>query len=107
MDWLTFKKVVSIRKKYTDISGMSQKNFRKISRQEQDISLYLSNFSKEVAQLTDILEIWLYLNLMQNCRVLPLILTDIFNFLPEKGRQKERKKERKGERKGVSEGPKM
>ena len=32
---------------------MSQKNVKKISHQEQEISLYLSNFSKEVSQLTD------------------------------------------------------
>ena len=40
---------------------------------------------------------------MQNFRVLASILTDIFNFLPEKGRQKGRQKERKK----VSEGTKM
>ena len=33
---------------------------------------------------------------MQNFRVLASIWTDIFNFLPEKGRKKGRKKERKG-----------
>ena len=32
---------------------MSQKNFRKISHPEQEISLHLSNFSKEVSPLTD------------------------------------------------------
>merc|ERR1711954_423113 len=37
--------------------------------------------------------------LMQNFTVLASILTDIFNFLPEKGRKKERQ--------GVSEGTKM
>ena len=40
---------------------------------------------------------------MPNFRGLASILTDIFNFLPEKGREKERKKGRKG----VSEGTKM
>ena len=33
---------------------MSPKNFGKISHQEQEISLYLSNFSKEISQLTDL-----------------------------------------------------
>ena len=32
---------------------MSPKNFRKISQQEQEISLIMSDFSKEVSQLTD------------------------------------------------------
>ena len=36
---------------------------------------------------------------MQNFRVLASILTDIFNFLPEKGRKEGRKKERKAESK--------
>ena len=40
---------------------------------------------------------------MQNFRVLASILTDIFNFLPEKGR----KRESKLVSKLVSEGPKM
>ena len=31
---------------------MPPKNFRKIYHLDQDISLYLSNFSKEVSQLT-------------------------------------------------------
>ena len=74
---------------------MSPKNFIKISYQEQEISLYLSYFSKEVRQLTDrqtdIQEIWFSLNLndcvqgcyMPNFGALASILTDIFNFLPE------------------------
>ena len=32
---------------------MSQKDLRNISHPEQEISLYLSNFSKEVSQLMD------------------------------------------------------
>ena len=53
MDWQTYKKFVKIQKKCTNISGMCPKNFRKITHQEQEISLYLSNFSKEVSQLAD------------------------------------------------------
>ena len=52
-DWHTYKKFVSIWIYYTNISEMSPKNFRKISHPEQEISLYLYNFSKEVSQLTD------------------------------------------------------
>ena len=44
---------------------------------------------------------------MPNFRVLASILTDIFKFLPEKGRKEEREKGRKKERKLVSEGPQM
>ena len=32
----------------TNVPGMSQKNFRKISHPKMDIFLYLSNFSKEL-----------------------------------------------------------
>ena len=53
MDWQTYKKFVRIQKKCTNISGMCPKNFRKIYHQEQEISLYLSNFSMEVSQLRD------------------------------------------------------
>ena len=50
---------------------MSQKIFRKISHPEQEISLYLYNFSKEVSQLTDrqtykiFLFIWKYKKLVR------------------------------------------
>ena len=36
-----------------NIPEMCPKNFRKIYHQEQDISVYLSNFHKEVSQQTD------------------------------------------------------
>ena len=35
------------------IPEMSPKNVREISHPDQEIALYLSNFSKEVSQLTD------------------------------------------------------
>ena len=55
-------------------------------------------------RLTDIQEIWYFLNLndyvqeclMQNFSVLALILTDIVNFLLEKGMEGVKKKGRKG-----------
>ena len=53
MDWQTYKKILKIQKKCTNISGMCPQNVRDISHQEQEISLYLSNFSKEVSQTTD------------------------------------------------------
>ena len=37
----------------TNITGMSPKNFRKISHLELETFLYLSNFSKKITQLTD------------------------------------------------------
>ena len=52
-DRQTYKKFRIIWKKCTNIPGMPPKNFRKISHTEQEISLYLSNFSKKVSQLTD------------------------------------------------------
>ena len=52
-DWQTYKKFRIIRKWCNNIPGMSLKNFRKISHPELEISLHLSNFSKEVSQLTD------------------------------------------------------
>ena len=52
-DWQTYKKFRIIWNKCTNIPGMPPKNFRKISDPELEISLYLSNFSKEVSQLTD------------------------------------------------------
>ena len=52
-DGQTYKKFRIIWKKCTNIPGMPPKNFRKISHTEQEISLYLSNFPKEVGQLTD------------------------------------------------------
>ena len=52
-DWQTYKKFRIIWNKCTNIPGMPPKNFRKISHPELEISLYLSNFSKKVSQLTD------------------------------------------------------
>ena len=52
-DWQTWKKFSIIWNKCTNILGMSPKNFNKMSPPELEISLYLSNFSKEVSQLTD------------------------------------------------------
>ena len=52
MDWQTYKKFVIIWKYCTNNSGMSQKNLRYISHTEQEIFLYLSNFSKKISQLT-------------------------------------------------------
>ena len=40
-DWQTYKKFVGIWKKCTNISGMSPKNLRKISHQEQEISVFV------------------------------------------------------------------
>ena len=52
-DWQTYMKFRIIWNKCTNIPGMPPKNFRKISHTELEISLYLSNFSKKVSQLTD------------------------------------------------------
>ena len=43
---------------YTNIPGRPPKNFRNIYHPEPEISLYLSNFSKEVSQLTEFRSIW-------------------------------------------------
>ena len=51
-DWQTYKKFRIIWNKCTNIQGMPPKIFRKISHPELKISLNLSNFSKEVSQLT-------------------------------------------------------
>ena len=51
--WWTYKKFRIIWNKCTNIPGMPPKHFRKISHTELEISLYLSNFSKKVSQLTD------------------------------------------------------
>ena len=51
--WQTYKKFVTIWNKCTNIPGMPPKKFRKIYHPELEISLYLSNLSKEVSQLTD------------------------------------------------------
>ena len=51
--WHTYKQFLIIGKWCKNIQGMSLKNFRKISHTELEISLYLSNFSKKVSQLTD------------------------------------------------------
>ena len=37
----------------TYVKGMSPENLKKIAHSGPEISLYLSNFSKEVSQLTD------------------------------------------------------
>ena len=50
--WQAYKKFRIIWNKCTNIPGMPPKNFREISHTEQELSLYLSNFSKEVSQLT-------------------------------------------------------
>ena len=52
-DWKIYKKFRFIWNQCTNIIEMSPKNFRKISNSDLEISLYLSNFSKEVSQLTD------------------------------------------------------
>ena len=52
-DWKIYKKFRFIWNQCTNIMGMSPKNFRKVSNSDLEISLYLSNFSKEVSQLTD------------------------------------------------------
>ena len=52
-DWQTYKKFRIIWKWCNNIPGMSPKIFRKISHSGPEICLYLSNFSKEVSQLTD------------------------------------------------------
>ena len=51
-DWQTYKKFRIIWKWCNNIPGMSPKFFRKISHSGPEICLYLSNFSKEVSQLT-------------------------------------------------------
>ena len=48
---------------------MPPKNFRKMSDPELEIYLYLSNFSKEIGQLTDIQEICSTWTLMIESRV--------------------------------------
>ena len=53
MDLQTYKKFRIIWIHCENIAGKPPKKFRKISHQEQEISPYLSNFSKEVRQLTD------------------------------------------------------
>ena len=52
-DRQTYKNFRIIWYKCTNIPGMPPKNFRKISHTELEISLYSSNFSKKVSQLTD------------------------------------------------------
>ena len=52
-DWHTTKKFRIIWSCCTNISGMSPKSFRNISHPEPEMSLYLSNCSKEVSHLTD------------------------------------------------------
>ena len=52
-DWQTTKKFRITWNYCTNISGMPPKSFRNISHPEPEISLYLSNCSKEVSQLTD------------------------------------------------------
>ena len=69
----TYKKFRIIWNYCTKISGMSPKNFRKISHQELEISLYLSNFSKEVSQLTDWQTYKKFENIRNKCRNIPAI----------------------------------
>ena len=52
-DWQTYMKFRIICSYGTNIPGISPEKIRKISHPELEISLYLSNFSKEVSQLTD------------------------------------------------------
>ena len=52
-DGQTYKKFRILWKKCTNIPGMTQENFRKVSLPELEISLYLYNFSKEVSKLTE------------------------------------------------------
>ena len=52
-DWQPYKKFENIWNCCRNINWISPKYFRKISHPEMDISLYLSNFSKKVCQLTD------------------------------------------------------
>ena len=61
---------------------MSQKNFRKISHPEQEISLHLSNFSKEVSQLTD-WETYKFVGIIWNkCINIPGMSPKIFRKIP-------------------------
>ena len=52
-DWQTYMKFRIISSKCTNIPGISPRKMRNISHPELEISLYLSNFSKKVSQLTD------------------------------------------------------
>ena len=63
-DWQTYTKCIIIWKKCTSILGMSPKKIREISHPELEISLHLSNFSKELSQLRDIQEIQNYLKIV-------------------------------------------
>ena len=76
-DWQTYKKFTIIGKQCTNIQGMSSKSFKKTYHLELEISLYLSNFSKEVSQLTDwqtykkfriIWNLCVNINVSKNCR---------------------------------------
>ena len=50
---------------------MSPNNFREISHLEQEISLHLSNFSKEVSQLTDSQTYKKFKIIWINCKNIP------------------------------------
>ena len=52
-DWQTYMNFRNFWNKCTNIPGIPLKNFRTISHTELEISLYLSNISKKVSQLTD------------------------------------------------------
>ena len=52
-DWQTYMKFTMILKQCTNIQGISPKTFKKIFHLELEISLYLSNFNKEVSQKMD------------------------------------------------------
>ena len=77
-DWETHNFFRIIWNKCINIPGMSPKIFRKISHPEQEISLHLSNFSKEVSQITD----WYTYNkfkIIQNkCTYIPRMSPKIF-----------------------------
>ena len=79
-DWQTYKKFVGIWKKCTNISGMSPKSFRNISHAEQEISPYMSNFSKEVSQLMDSQTYNKYATIWKKC-------TNISGISPKKFRK--------------------
>ena len=66
-DWKTYKKFRFIWNQCTNIIGMSPKNFTKISHTELEISLYLSNFSKEVNKLSNWQTCKKFRNILKEC----------------------------------------
>ena len=79
-DCQTNKKVLVIWKQCANIQDMSHKKFRKISHSEQEISLHLSNFSKEVSQQTD-------RQTYKNFRIIWNQCTNIIGMSPKDARQ--------------------